>query len=105
VTVTSAHNFFTGFTENVSEGGVFVATYQLQELGTEMDVTLKLEDGEEIALSGVVRWVRLPSDDISVQPGMGLQFNSLDERTAAKIEKFISSRRESLFFDDDDIDE
>ena len=34
VSVASEHNFFTGFTSNISEGGVFIATDLPPPLGT-----------------------------------------------------------------------
>ena len=35
----SEHNFFTGFMENISSGGLFVATYGLMEIGQRLEVS------------------------------------------------------------------
>jgi uncharacterized protein (TIGR02266 family) len=100
VSANSAHNFFTGFTTNISEGGLFVSTYQLKPVGTEIGLTLKLEGGPEMEVVGTVRWVRDTSDrEDSLPPGMGLQFTNLDEEGQARINDFINYRRESIFYD------
>jgi uncharacterized protein (TIGR02266 family) len=102
VTSTSVHNFFTGFTENISEGGVFVATYQLLPVGTELNLMLKLDGGDEVPVRGEVRWLRdLHADDTSgVMPGMGVRFVDLDADLENAIQRFIDSQRDTLFYDD-----
>ncbi len=93
-------NFYTGFTEDISEGGLFVSTYQLLELGTHVDLRFTLPDGTELEVKAVVRWVRAPRDqEADVPPGMGLQFVDLGRQEHASIGRFIS-KREPLFYED-----
>src|SRR5262249_9518057 len=53
------NNFYTGITENISKGGVFVATHEPHEIGAfvELEVTLP-GINRPIKTSGKVRWVR-----------------------------------------------
>jgi uncharacterized protein (TIGR02266 family) len=94
----SDDNFFNGFSANISDGGVFVATVNLLPLGTNIDLGFSLPTGERIECKGVVRWVREVDDkQPEVMPGMGLQFVDLEPRAAKAIETFIE-QREPMFY-------
>ncbi len=94
----SDSNFFTGFSTNISEGGLFIATVQTVEIGTEVDLGFSLADGEKLNVQGVVRWVREVNDlTPDIFPGVGIQFVNLDPATAGAIQQFVSSR-EPMFF-------
>ncbi len=94
----SEDNFFNGFSANISDGGVFVATVNVLALGTSVDIGFTLPTGERIECKGVVCWVREIDDkQPDVFPGMGVQFVDLDERGAQAIESFIQ-QREPMFY-------
>lgn len=94
----SDDNFFNGFSANISDGGVFVATVNVLPLGTSVDIGFTLPTGERIECKGVVRWVREIDDkQPDVFPGMGVQFVDLEERSAHAIESFIQ-QREPMFY-------
>lgn len=94
----SDDNFFNGFSANISDGGVFVATVNLLPLGTQVDVGFTLPTGERVECKSVVRWVRDVDDkQPEIFPGMGLQFVDLDQRSAKAIETFIQ-QREPMFY-------
>lgn len=99
VTLTGPHTFFTGFTMDISEGGVFVATHQISPIGTEFMLCLILGE-EKLEIASKVVWIRgVDSSSISGQePGMGLKFIDLDERSLSVITAFIK-KREPLFYD------
>jgi uncharacterized protein (TIGR02266 family) len=99
VTVYSASAFWTGFTENISEGGLFVATNEPLDIGDQLDVSLVIEGEPPISVRGVVRWLRLSQGANGPAPGAGMQFDSLDEETALRITRFIRTRRDALFYD------
>ena len=93
-------NFYTGFSEDISSGGLFVTTYQLKPVGTEVTIRFSLPDGSEIEANAVVRWLREPRDlDGDVPPGMGLQFTELDPTARSTIDEFIR-QRDPLFYED-----
>lgn len=100
VTVESADNFYTGFTEDVSEGGLFLATYDLKPLGTQLEVEFTLPTGHIVRTEGVVRWVRDVRDEAAdCPPGMGIQFRELRPEDHAAITEFIAARA-PLFYED-----
>ncbi len=90
--------YFTGFSTNLSEGGLFVATTQQVPIGTEVDVQFSLPGGERIEVRGVVRWTREVNDNApDVFPGLGVQFVSLPPNAGAVIQRFVASR-EPMFY-------
>lgn len=97
VGISSQSNFYVGFTENLSASGVFVATYAAKPIGARVDVVLGFPDGEQIKLTGAVRWLREATTD--GWPGMGVQFEALAPVDEARIRKFLSLR-DPLFYDD-----
>ena len=100
VTVTSEHNFYAGFVENLSVGGVFIATHQLKPVGARVEFSVNLPDeGEPVRGKGEVRWVRIYSDASNVPPGMGIRFEALDAGSRRRIERFLA-QREPMFFDE-----
>src|SRR5690242_17434171 len=44
VTVGSDHNFYAGFAENLSAGGVFIATHKLKPVGSRIELSINLPD-------------------------------------------------------------
>jgi len=98
----SETNFYNGFTENISTGGLFIATYDLQPMGYRMKVEFSLPNRKDnVSVEGVVRWIRdyNPTTPDMI-PGMGLKFDQLSERDARDINEFIKLK-EPIFFDDD----
>ncbi|MBX5484404.1 MAG: TIGR02266 family protein [Myxococcaceae bacterium] len=94
----SESNFFTGFSTNISEGGLFVATVQIPPIGTEVDLSFTLPKGQKIQVKGVVRWTREVNDRTpEIFPGVGIQFVGLDPQTAEVIHRFVAER-EPMFF-------
>lgn len=100
VNLESEHNFYTGFTENISTGGLFIATRDLIPIGTQMQMVFTLS-GVELNATVEVRWHRLEqSGDEGLSPGMGVRFLNLTDGEQAAINDFID-KRETLFFLDD----
>ena len=100
VDMSSDHNFFTGFSCNVSEGGLFVATHRLRAVGDHVEVTFTLPGDDAPILAGtVVRWVRPHNESSNVPPGMGLQFIEIAPASLVRIGAFIRAR-EPLFYED-----
>jgi uncharacterized protein (TIGR02266 family) len=96
----SDSNFFTGFTTNVSEGGIFVATVQTVPRGTTVDLDFTLPGGRPMKVTGVVRWTREVNDKTpELMPGLGVQFSNLPPEVASAITDFVATR-EPMFFPD-----
>jgi uncharacterized protein (TIGR02266 family) len=98
VSMHTEHNFYTGITENISEGGLFIATHDIVPMGTLVDMTISLPEKSPIEASGEVRWVRELSDlTEDMSPGVGVQFGDLKDQDKATIEEFIRSRSPLLY--------
>jgi uncharacterized protein (TIGR02266 family) len=101
VDMASDHNFFTGFSCNLSGGGLFVATHRVQPVGTLLEISFQLPDSDEAIVAQVeVRWVRDQNEESDCPPGMGLRFLSLDAEASARILEFTERTREPLFHDE-----
>lgn len=96
----SDHNFYAGFVENLSAGGIFVATHNLRPVGERFEININLPDGRPIQGVGEVRWVREYSERSNVPPGMGIRFLELAPGADSAIADFLRER-DPLFFDDE----
>lgn len=100
VSLGSDHNFYSGFAENLSAGGVFVATHLLRPVGEMVEICIHLPDNFEVHAMGEVRWVRVFNADSDTPPGIGVRFVGLDSSCEAAIQRFLRER-EPIFFDDE----
>jgi len=97
----SEHNFWSGLTMNMSEGGLFVATHHAVSVGTTLVLHMLLPfEKEPVITLAQVRWTRPYSEQADVPPGLGLQFVDTDPAALQKIKKFVATVREPLFFED-----
>ena len=99
VTIRSQTNFFMGFSENISEGGVFVSTLSPPGIGEGIEIEIPIENSDEkLLVQGIVRWHRRRTDGAAT--GCGVQFLDLESRAQAAIENLIRHlRKEPLFVD------
>lgn len=93
----SDSNFYGGLTENLSAGGVFVATHSPRPIGEELEVMVTSPSNFTVKAKGVVRWQRPFVETSNMPPGMGIQFIQVEGQ--AEIEKFLR-RRDPLYYDD-----
>jgi len=94
------HTFFTGFTENVSRGGLFIATEAPFELGTRVKMKLSLMGGPSREHEVVVRWIRPPGTPGGLPAGMGVQFETLEGDAFDELQEFVDTQvKDTLFFD------
>lgn len=94
-------NFFMGFSEDISAGGLFISTFDTRPLGEVMNLNFTLPGGYLISVDGVVRWVREYNETApETSPGMGVQFENLRQEDKAAIEEFIN-KRPAMFYDDE----
>jgi uncharacterized protein (TIGR02266 family) len=100
VTVGSDHNFYAGFAENLSAGGVFIATHKLKPVGSKIELSVNLPDGVQVRALGEVRWIRVFNETSDTPPGMGVKFLDVSGEAVSSINTFLA-RRDPLFFDDE----
>lgn len=109
ITIRGDNNFYLDLSDDISAGGIFIATQKLLPVGTPVILSFTLA-GYETSLSaeGVVRWQRGPDataheenifghDHTEVKFGMGVEFRDLDDETALAIRSFMRRRRPEFF--------
>lgn len=101
VNVFSDHNFWSGLAMNMSEGGIFIATYDSIAIGTQLELHIILPFEEEpIITNAEVRWRREFSGPNDAPPGLGLKFSDLDALALGKVRRFVAAIREPLLFEE-----
>jgi uncharacterized protein (TIGR02266 family) len=101
VGIASPHNFYGGLAENLSAGGVFVATHRTLPVGERVEVAIDVPDCPYIVRGvGEVRWTRGYCSDADVPPGIGVKFIHLEEGGAETIKRFLQDR-EPLIYEDE----
>lgn len=100
VSGSSQTNFFAGFSEDLSETGVFVATMSPPPKGeaVHLKVTVHGDAHRSVVVKGIVRWHRTEED--GTQTGCGIQFEDLTgdaKRAIAALMRMAG--REPLFWD------
>ena len=99
VSLQSDSNFYMGLTENLSNGGIFVATHVVNPIGTVVALVLRLPTRKTpLHLAGRVRWVREFSEALEAPPGMGIEFEGISEDDSRAIGEFLTTRT-PLFFE------
>jgi uncharacterized protein (TIGR02266 family) len=81
---------FVGLTENLSEGGAFVATRAPWEIGATFQVIIGLSQEEFFHAKARVRWRRLPWSENGQVPGIGIRFERISPADAERIREFAS---------------
>ncbi|MFN0062252.1 MAG: TIGR02266 family protein [Myxococcaceae bacterium] len=100
VDLKSDSNFYVGFSTNLSEGGLFIATVQCPPKGTPVDLQFSIPGGQVLRVQGVVRWVREVNDkNPEIFPGVGVQFVSPSPAALEVIRSFVQ-KREPMFYPD-----
>jgi len=98
VGATTESNFFVGFSGEIAEGGVFVATYATFPVGTAIETLVTLPGNYQFTAPGWVRFVRDPMD-MDSEPGIGISFDELRTEQRELILRFVR-KRSPLFYDD-----
>lgn len=100
VNLLSEHNFYTGLSCDISEGGLFIATHVTPKLGEELEMRLLLPGSTtSFVVRGVVRWIRelrVASDD--APSGFGMQWTELSSEASTTIRAFVAER-DTMFYE------
>jgi hypothetical protein len=101
----STTNFYKGLSGNdvVDSGGIFVATYQIPEIGSSLVLRVSLPGGYEFEARGVVAWTREAPLSMSAgqeaPPGFGARFTEVTPEGRQLVYRYVRNR-EPLFHDD-----
>ena len=104
VDLESDHNFYTGLTQNISAGGVFIATHYIRRIGDRITLKFTLPGSDKtIDVETEVRWIRENTalQRVEGSQGMGVRFINLSPEASAAINAFIQAR-DSLYYDDEE---
>jgi uncharacterized protein (TIGR02266 family) len=94
------NNFYTGLTQDISSGGIFVATGMSYRVGDKMTIRFTLPGrAEPIVTEAEVRWMRDSRYISDFSEGVGLRFVNLPAEANEAIARFLE-RRDSLFFEE-----
>jgi len=95
VTAESEDNFFSGITENISQGGVFVSSYSPPAVGERVRLKLSVDGSGDLVVTGEVRWLRTEED--GTETGCGVQFDNMPSAQKDHLMSLVSTlRREPL---------
>lgn len=97
ITGTSATNFFMGFSEDISEGGLFLSTMSPPAVGEVVELLVKVSEQESFLVEGVVRWHREVANTVT---GCGIQFRYVSPDVKVRFEQLLLDlQKEPLFFE------
>ena len=101
VSAQSDHQFFTGFSENISSGGLFIATYQVLPIGSSFTLSFSVPGVDRtFEAQCEVRWLREYNENTpDVVPGVGVSFVGLNEQDEQILDAILQ-RVETMFYDD-----
>lgn len=92
-------NFWCGFKKDISEGGLFVATYNIFPVGKTVNLVVAMPNHRVLIGSATVAFVREHNDLVpEIPPGMGLVLNRLSGTAKKQINTFIEDN-EPIFFE------
>jgi len=84
-------HFFAALSNDLSCGGLFVATYRVVPVGTRVRVCFELPDGVRVETQGEVRWIR-EQDSPTLRSGLAIRFTDVTPESLRLIAEFCSTR-------------
>ncbi len=101
VGVSTKHRLFVGLVDNISNGGLFIATDEALNKGDRIEVRFRIPDQDhEFHKQGEVIWTR-PYDELgngrNAQAGAGIKLLDLSDDERRILNSFIA-QHEPLFF-------
>ena len=85
--------FFSEFTTNINEGGMFVVTDDPKPIDAPVTLRFRLPGGDEpCEVTGRVVWIRHAPDEEGPR-GMGIEFETLDDGTRTRINELVRELR------------
>jgi Tfp pilus assembly protein PilZ len=88
ITATSQSNFWCGFSEDLSCGGVFVATPAAPPIGELVHLSIRVGAEPQVTAIGEVRWHRYDAEGFVC--GCGVKFAMLDPRAADLLQGLLA---------------
>ncbi|MDT8420801.1 MAG: PilZ domain-containing protein [Desulfuromonadales bacterium] len=91
VKIESDQKVFFGYSKNISKSGMFIASVNPLEPGTQVEVEIPLpsDPQKSIRCRCEVIWKRLFAKKSIYEPGMGLKFLDLSEEMATELDSWV----------------
>ena len=99
ITASSQSNFWCGFSEDMSEGGVFISMSPPPPVGELVHLSVAIGAEPAVTAIGEVRWHRVDADGFPC--GCGVQFVMLDPRAADLIQGMLARSAQAPLLVDD----
>ena len=83
---------YSGFCENISEGGLFIQTPQFFELGSKFKIEFMVPLAEEslkVSAEVEVEWIRDENPSKNILPGVGVNFIQINDDSRQGIKEYI----------------
>ncbi len=93
VSIGDLHPFYLGQSQDLSSGGLFLATQSMLPIGSDIHLTLWLPDNSTLQAHGRVRWQRPARGEDPA--GVGIAFVRLSENAKQRIQKIIQAQTDA----------
>lgn len=88
VEYSTVDEFFSEFSRDINQGGVFIETTRPLSLGAEVMMRFNLPGGDQ-TIETVAHVVRISLGNTQEPPGMGLEFEKLHHEDRARIDQLV----------------
>lgn len=79
------------YAETLSEGGIYLRTLEPFPIGTDLEITLLLDEVHSLQAKGKVIYTKRIHDDfMNLPPGMAIQFRGLAERGVQLLKSYVA---------------
>ena len=92
VEYSTVDEFFSEFSRDINQGGLFIETSRPLSLGSEVMMRFNLPGGHDV-IETVAHVVRVSHGDAQEPPGMGLEFEKLRNADRARIDQLVRMLR------------
>jgi type IV pilus assembly protein PilZ len=96
VDYSTVDDFFSEFTQNINEGGMFIETESPAELDSLVHLQFALP-GEAEPVKALGRVIRVVTSDDVEPPGMALEFEQMDGETRSRIDAIVQQLKAGAF--------
>lgn len=94
IKIEDGQKVFFGYSKNISRTGMFIASINPLDPGTQVDVEIPLpsDQDKKVRCRCEVIWKRLFSKKSIYEPGMGLKFIDIPEDLAEELDRWVSQK-------------
>ena len=92
-----AKGSFIGYATDLSEGGMFISTFEPRPVEEEFRISFRLPfEDTQVRCGCRVAWIRSHDPDSRAEPGMGVRFIDIDPEISKKIIIWLDGRKRAF---------